>query len=109
MRDILRDLYFGRYAAFERTYSHESEYAQALGVVVDLEEKLRNILSEEQKTLFKQYDSAVADLASVSNANCFEEGYQLGVNLILAAFPEYLEELKQTLISTLKQDTEVGK
>lgn len=109
MRDILRDLYYGNYAAFERTYSHESKQAQALGIVVDLEEKLRNILSEEQKALFKQYDDAIADLASVSNADCFVEGYQLGVNLILAAFPEHVEELKQALISALKQDTEASK
>jgi len=54
-------------------------------------------LSEEQKALFKQYDDAVADLASVSNVDCFVEGYQLGVNLILAAFPEHVEMLKQIL------------
>lgn len=100
MRDILRDLYYGNYAAFERTYSRESEQAKALGIVVDLEERLRSMLSEEQKALFKQYDDAVADLASVSNADCFVEGYQLGVNLILAAFPEHVEELKQALVST---------
>ena len=49
MRDILRDLYYGNYSAFERTYSRDSEQAKALGIVVDLEEKLRNMLSEEQK------------------------------------------------------------
>ena len=102
MQDILRDLYYGNYAAFERTYSRESEQAKALGIVVDLEEKLQNVLSEEQRALFKQYDDAVADLASISNADCFVEGYQLGVNLILAAFPEHVEELKQALVSTLK-------
>lgn len=106
MRDILRDLYYGNYAAFECTYSRESEQAKALGIVVDLEEKLRNMLSEEQKVVFKQYDDAVADLASVSNADSFVEGYQLGVNLILAAFPEHVEELKQALVSTLKWDME---
>ena len=99
MRDILRDLYYGNYAAFERTYSRESEQAKALGIVVDLEEKLRSMLSEEQKALFKQYDDAVADLASVSDADCFVEGYQLGVNLILAAFPEHVEALKQFVTS----------
>lgn len=64
MRDILRDLYYGNYAAFERTYSCESEQAKAPGIVVDLEKKLRSMLSEEQKALFKQYDDAVADMAS---------------------------------------------
>ena len=53
------------------------------------------MLSEEQKAVFKQYDDAVADLASVSNADSFVEGYQLGVNLILAAFPEHVDVLKQ--------------
>ena len=95
--DMVRHLYYGNYVAFERTYSRESEQAKALGIVVDLEEKLRSMLSEEQKALFKQYDDAVADLASVSNADCFVEGYQLGVNLILAAFPEHVEMLKQIL------------
>ena len=102
MRDILRDLYYGNYAAFERTYTQESEQSKVLGIVVDLEEKLRNMLSEEQRALFKQYDDAVADLASVSNADCFVEGCRLGVNLILVAFPEHVEELKQAIISALK-------
>ena len=99
MRDILRDLYCGNYAAFERTYTRESEQAKALGIVVDLEEKLRNMLLEEQKAVFKQYYDAVADLASVSNADSFVEGYQLGVNLILAAMPEHMEALKQFISS----------
>ncbi len=99
MRDILRDLYYGNYAAFEHTYSRESEQAKALGYVVELEEKLRNTLTEAQKDLFKQYDDAVADLASVSNADCFVEGYQLGVNLILAAFPGHTDMLKRILTS----------
>ena len=33
----------------------------------------------------------------ISNADCFVEGYQLGINLILAAFPEHVEMLKQIL------------
>ena len=99
MRDILRDLYYGNYAAFERTYTRESEQSKALGIVVDLEEKLRNMLSEEQKAVFKQYDDAVADLASISNADSFVEGYQLGVNLILAAIPEHMEALKRFISS----------
>ena len=99
MRDILRDLYYGNYAAFERTYSCESEQAKALGIVVDLEETLRGMLSDEQKALFKQYDDAVAELASVSNTDCFVEGYQLGVNLILAAIPEHMEALKRFMSS----------
>lgn len=64
------------------------------------------MLSEEQITLFKQYDDAVADLASVSNADCFVEGYQLGVNLILAAFPEHVEELKQALVTYSNENME---
>lgn len=63
-------------------------------------------MAAEWFIVFKQYDDAVADLASVSNADCFVEGYQLGVNLILAAFPEHVDELKQALISTLKWDME---
>ena len=34
------------------------------------------------------------------------EGYQLGVNLILAAFPEHVDELKRDIIITLKWDME---
>jgi hypothetical protein len=33
----------------------------------------------------------------------------LGVKLILAAFPEHVEKLKQVLVSTLKQDEEERK
>ena len=87
-------MYYGNYAAFKHTYTRESEQAKALEIVVDLEEKLRNTLTEEQKALFKQYDDAVAELSGVTNMNSFIEGYKLGINLILAAFPEHVNVLK---------------
>lgn len=96
-RDILRDLFYGNYAAFERIFARDSEQAKALGIVVDLEKKLKKVLPAELQILFKLYDDAVADLASVSNIDSFVEGYQLGVNLILAAFPEHVERLKGML------------
>lgn len=95
MEMAICEIYFGIYAAFERTYARDSEQAKALEIVVVSEEKLRSTLTEAQKDLFKQLDDVVAELASVSNADSFVEEYQLGVNLILAAFSEHVEELKR--------------
>ena len=43
MDNILKDLYFGRYAAFERKYEPDGDHAEAIERVVNLEEALVNI------------------------------------------------------------------
>ena len=40
---------------------------------------------------------AIAELASISNADSLAACYVLGVNLILAAFPEDMERIKVIL------------
>ena len=40
MDNILKDLYFGRYAAFERKYEPNGDHADAIEKVVNLEEAL---------------------------------------------------------------------
>ena len=42
MDNILKDLYFGRYAAFERKYEPDGDHAEAIERVVNLEEALVN-------------------------------------------------------------------
>jgi len=88
MKDILKELYFGKYAPFERSYAPDSEHTKALNKVVALEADMQKALSPEQWTMFRLYADAVAVLASISAEEEFKEGYRLGVRMLLAAFPD---------------------
>ena len=88
MENILKDLYFGKYAAFERRFAPNSDHAAAIDKVVALEDALIEKLPNELVDQFREYSNAVADLASLSGEEEFEEGYKLGVRMMLAAFPE---------------------
>lgn len=68
MDNILKDLYFGRYAAFERKIEPSSSHAEAIDKVVELEEALMNDLPSELLQRFRTYSNAVTDLASITAA-----------------------------------------
>ena len=87
MDNILKDLYFGRYAAFERKYEPNGDHAEAIERVVSLEEALVNRLPADLIQPFRDYANAVADLASITGEEEFEEGYRLGVRMLLSALP----------------------
>ena len=57
-------------------------------------------MTDEQKALFMQYDDAIAKLVSITNVDSFIEGYRFGRNLILAAFTEHANVLKQIFTNT---------
>ncbi len=87
MDNILKDLYFGRYAAFERKFEPHGDHAEAIEKVVNLEEALVNRLPADLIQPFRDYANAVADLASITGEEEFEEGYRIGIRLLMAAFP----------------------
>lgn len=90
MDNILKDFYFGRYAAFERKVEPSSSHAEAIDKVVELEEALMNDLPSELLPRFRSYSNAVADLASITAEEEFEEGVRLGIRIMMAAFPKEL-------------------
>ena len=57
-------------------------------------------MTDEQKVLFMQYNNAIEKLVSITNVDSFIEGYRFGGNLILAAFTEHANVLKQILTNT---------
>ena len=88
MDNILKDLYFGRYVAFERKFEPSSSHAEAIDRVVELEETLMNDLPSDLLVQFRTYSNAVADLASITAEEEFEEGFRLGVRIMVAVFPK---------------------
>ena len=93
MDNILKDLYFGRYAAFERKYEPNGDHAKAIERVVNLEESLVKRLPADLIEPFRDYANAVADLASITGVEEFEEGYRLGFRMLLAALPTEIAEM----------------
>lgn len=92
MDNILKDLYFGRYAAFERKLEPNGDHAKAIERVVNLEGSLVKRLPADLVEPFRDYANAVADLASITGEEEFEEGYRLGVRMLLAALPTEIAE-----------------
>jgi hypothetical protein len=57
-KDILRDLYYGRLSPWEMTFRKSSEYAKALTEVVACGDRLRELLTEEERALVDKMESA---------------------------------------------------
>ena len=84
MRDILEDIYYGRLAMHEQTFKRGSKYAEVLSMVTNLEENLISLLPPEHHYTIKDYSTACAELASISECDVFIKGFQAGAQVMLA-------------------------
>lgn len=83
MKSILYDLYHGLYSASERSFSDDSDYGRAFARLVELEKELLERLGETEKRLFLEYNSVSSDMDAFTGECGFEEGFRLGVRLMI--------------------------
>ena len=83
-KDILRDLYYGRLSPWEMTFRKSSEYAKALTEVVDFGEKIRELLTEEDRTLVDKMESAQNHIPDEAEREYFLIGFRLGTKMMLS-------------------------
>ena len=80
---ILEDLWSGNVRPSEYDVSSCSEYAAALERINQVEGKLRDTLSDEQKELFARYTESVRDFHALADCLLFQSSYKLGARMTL--------------------------
>ena len=79
---ILEELWCGNIRPSEYDVSSCSEYAAALERINQVEENLRDTLSDEQKELFARYTESVQDFHARSDFILFKNSFRLGTQLM---------------------------
>ena len=79
---ILEELWCGNIRPSEYDVSSCSEYAAALERINQVEGKLRDTLSDEQKELFARYTESVRDFHALSDFILFKNSFRLGTQLM---------------------------
>lgn len=82
---ILEELWSGNVRPSEYDVSSCSEYAEALERINQVEGKLRNALSDEQKELFARYTESVRDFHALADYLLFQNSFKLGSRITLEA------------------------
>ena len=80
---ILEEFWYGNIQPNERIISPDSRHAELLKVVVQNENKLVLLLSEEAKELFDKFTEAQSELPSMNECDAFVLGFRLGGKFIL--------------------------
>ncbi|MBR5871038.1 MAG: hypothetical protein IKZ09_08370 [Clostridia bacterium] len=61
------------------------EAIKAMDAILDAERALLDTLTEEQKTLFLSYSSAVSDFHTILETNAFCQGMRCGIQIMTEA------------------------
>lgn len=82
MTSVINELYDGDYATAIRASKFGAEYKKTFDRVCELESKLLEQIPQFD-ALFKEYQNAEIDLASLAYQYEFEKGFKVGVRLAL--------------------------
>ena len=80
---ILEDLWCDNIRPSEYDVSSCSEYAAALERINQVEGKLRDTLSDEQKELFARFTEGVQDFHALADYLLFQSSFKLGAKITL--------------------------
>ena len=86
MKSILEMLANDTLEISSRYYEYSKEYQQKEDEMDKIRQKILDKLDEEGKTLFDEYESATADLQSITKANEFIYGYQIGTLMMIDVY-----------------------
>lgn len=86
MPNILEDLYYGNLSPCQRTVRPGSRVKKLMQKQSNLESKLNESFTEEQRENFEQYLSVCADLLDANCLDCFATGFRLGAQFTFDTF-----------------------
>ena len=78
MPNILEDLYYGNLSPSQRAVRPGSKIKKLMQKQSDIESKLNESFTEEQREIFEQYLSVSADLLDANCLDSFITGFRLG-------------------------------
>ena len=80
---ILKALWEGELAPFERPVDPMSRYARCMARMMEKEDEFKALLDEETRQAFEKYCDYQYDLASAGEEDGFFEGFRLGARLMI--------------------------
>lgn len=80
---IISDIYNGKINPIANQMPQDSEYHKFLQEVCTLEGELENVLPNEGKKIFQEYQTAQGKMIYTSSEQRFTEGFLLGARLML--------------------------
>ena len=86
MSNILEDLYYGNLSPCQRAVRPGSKVRKLMQKQSDLEPKLNESFTEEQREIFEQYLSLTADLLDANCLDSFITGFRLGARFMHETF-----------------------
>ena len=86
MPNILEDLYYGNLSPSQRAVRPGSCVKKLMQKQSDLESKLNESFTEEQRENFEQYLSVTADLLDANCLDSFITGFRLGARFMQETF-----------------------
>ena len=86
MSNVLEDLYYGNIAPYQRAVRPGSNVQKLTQKQSDLESKLNDTFTEDQRATFEQYLSISADLLDANCLDSFITGFRLGAHFTHEAF-----------------------
>ena len=86
MPNILEDLYYGNLSPSQRAVRPDGKVQKLSQKHCDLESKLNESFTEEQREIFEQYLSVSADLLGTNCLDSFITGFRLGARVAHETF-----------------------
>ncbi|NLM61303.1 MAG: hypothetical protein GX193_04405 [Clostridiales bacterium] len=85
MRDIFESLFYGEIAPPDDVLTNNPEYTLALENTVELEERLKEILDDNGRSLLNSLLDAEAKIQSIISRECFVDGFKKGIRVVVSA------------------------
>ena len=83
MQKYLEDFYYGDIQPNLKDYCKSKQYSDANAVINDVEEKLTELLNQNEKHLFLDFVNAHDEIVGVARVESFISGFRIGANIML--------------------------
>ena len=88
MRNVLHDLFDGKLSRDQMEYEKGQPYSRAYNAAVIAEDALLESLTEQQKSLFREYENATDEAHSIIRREDYAAGFQTGARIMMAVLDD---------------------
>ena len=86
---ILDDLYWGNIVPTDKTVKENSEYRMLQKKDGELDKRLRETLTQEQKDIMKEQELIRVEMMSMTEQDMFISGFRIGARMVLDVLGKY--------------------
>ncbi len=96
-KSILKEFYYGNITPVERQIVNGSEVKRVAKKLEEAENQFRTILQPEAIPLMERYGKLQIELASITEAEAYVDGFKTGAQFVLEILDDSHENLKPIL------------